>query len=112
MDEDSSSRTRAGVLEVTHLSDGRAELALQHFLQGLELVTGNVPRLLQLLQQLDGPGNIWRKRGDLLIQPHQPVAKSMGGIMEIDGGEKDRTVNHQWERSLRHDLHDNKGWWE
>lgn len=49
---------------VTHLSDGRAELALQDLLQRLQLVTGHATRLLQLLQQLDGPGNIWqRERG-------------------------------------------------
>lgn len=48
----------------THLSDGRAELALKDLLQGLELVAGDVTRLLQLLQQLDGPGNIWQKQGE------------------------------------------------
>lgn len=48
----------------THLSDGRAELALKDLLQGLELVSGDVARLLQLLQQLDGPGNIWQKQGE------------------------------------------------
>lgn len=48
---------------VSHLSDGSAELALKHLLQGLELVSGDVARLLQLLQQLDGSGNIWREGG-------------------------------------------------
>lgn len=48
----------------THLSDGRAELALKDLLQGLELVSGDVARLLQLLQQLDGPGNIWQIQGE------------------------------------------------
>lgn len=51
-------------LMLTHLSDGCAELALQDLLQRLELVTGNVTRLLQLLQQLDSPGNIWQKQGE------------------------------------------------
>lgn len=46
---------------VSHLSDGGAELALEHLLQGLELVSGDVARLLQLLQQLDGSGNIWKE---------------------------------------------------
>lgn len=45
-----------------HLSDGGAELALEHLLQGLELVSRDVARLLQLLQQLDGSGNIWGER--------------------------------------------------
>lgn len=44
-----------------HLSDGGAELALEHLLQGLELVSRDVARLLQLLQQLDGSGNIWKE---------------------------------------------------
>lgn len=48
---------------VSHLSDGSAELALKHLLQGLELVSGDVARLLQLLQQLDGSGNIWQEGG-------------------------------------------------
>lgn len=48
----------------THLSDGRAELALKDLLQGLELVSGDVARLLQLLQQLDGPSNIWQIQGE------------------------------------------------
>lgn len=48
---------------VSHLSDGGAELALKHLLQGLELVSRDVARLLQLLQQLDGSGNIWREGG-------------------------------------------------
>lgn len=43
-----------------HLSDGRAELALEDLLQRLELVAGDVARLLQLLQQLYRPGNIWQ----------------------------------------------------
>lgn len=50
-------------LAVTHLSDGCAELALKDLLQRLELVTGHVTRLLQLLQQLDSPGNIWQREG-------------------------------------------------
>lgn len=45
----------------THLSDGGAELTLKDLLQRLELVTGNIARLLQLLQQLDRPGNIWEE---------------------------------------------------
>lgn len=45
----------------SHLSDGSAELALKHLLQGLQLVSGDVARLLQLLQQLDGSGNIWQE---------------------------------------------------
>lgn len=52
------------LLTATHLSDGRAELALKDFLQRLELVTGDVARLLQLLQQLYRPGNIWQTEGD------------------------------------------------
>lgn len=48
---------------VSHLSDRSAELALKHLLQGLELVSGDVARLLQLLQQLDGSGNIWQEGG-------------------------------------------------
>lgn len=52
------------VLSATHLPDGCAELALKHFLQRLELVTGDVTRLLQLLQQLYRPGNIWQREGD------------------------------------------------
>lgn len=48
-------------LTVTHLSDGCAELTLKDLLQRLELVTGDVTRLLQLLQQLDSPGNIWQR---------------------------------------------------
>lgn len=48
----------------SHLSDGGAELALEHLLQGLELVSGDVARLLQLLQQLDGSGNIWKEAED------------------------------------------------
>lgn len=51
-------------LTVTHLSDGCAELALKDLLQRLELVTGDVTRLLQLLQQLDSPGNIWQREGE------------------------------------------------
>lgn len=51
-------------LKATHLSDGCAELALKDLLQRLELVTGDVTRLLQLLQQLDCSGNIWRKEGE------------------------------------------------
>lgn len=47
---------------VSHLSDGSAELTLKDLLQRLELVTGDVTRLLQLLQQLDGPGNIWQRQ--------------------------------------------------
>lgn len=99
-------------LTVTHLSDGGAELTLKDLLQRLELVTGDVTRLLQLLQQLDSPGNIWQKEGERMgvsvcvcgyscqgdrgkkKKPHsitltaQPREKrwseSMGGIMEID----------------------------
>lgn len=98
-------------LTVTHLSDSCAELTLQDLLQRLELVTGDVTRLLQLLQQLDSPGNIWQKeggdrmgvsicvwvlmpRGQREKMPHsitltaQPCerrwSESMGGIMEID----------------------------
>lgn len=47
---------------MTHLSDGCAELTLKDLLQRLELVTGNIAGLLQLLQQLNSPGNIWEKR--------------------------------------------------
>lgn len=101
-------------LAVTHLSDGCAELTLKDLLQRLELVTGNVTRLLQFLQQLDGPGNIWQKQGEkevavsvhacvyscqgdrgeekknsnsitLTAQPRKRRwSESMGGIMEID----------------------------
>lgn len=53
-------------LTMTYLSDGCAELTLKDLLQGLELVTGNITRLLQLLQQLDSPGNIWQKEGERL----------------------------------------------
>lgn len=51
-----------GVMVLTHLADGRAELALQDLLQRLKLVTRDVARLLQLLQQLDRPGNIWQRQ--------------------------------------------------
>lgn len=47
-----------------HLSDGSAELTLEDFLQRLELVAGDVARLLQLLQQLYRPGDIWQGGGD------------------------------------------------
>lgn len=50
------------VMVLTHLADGRAELALQDLLQRLKLVTRDVARLLQLLQQLDRPGNIWQRQ--------------------------------------------------
>jgi len=46
---------------VTHLSDGCAELTLKDLLQRLELVARNITWFLQLLQQLDGPGNIWQE---------------------------------------------------
>lgn len=48
-----------------HLSDGRAELTLEDLLQRLELVAGDVARLLQLLQQLYRPGDIWQGRGNV-----------------------------------------------
>lgn len=69
----------------SHLSDGGAELALKHLLQGLQLVSGDVARLLQLLQQLDGSGNIWQESGAErakvsreypsaeLTEPHQSI---------------------------------------
>lgn len=47
-----------------HLSDGRTELTLEDFLQRLELVAGDVARLLQLLQQLYRPGDVWQGGGD------------------------------------------------
>lgn len=50
----------------THLSDGGAELTLKDLLQRLELVTGNIARLLQLLQQLDRPGNIWEEETEIV----------------------------------------------
>lgn len=53
-------------LTVAHLSDGGAELTLKDLLQRLELVPGHITWLLQLLQQLDGPGNIWQKEGEIM----------------------------------------------
>lgn len=84
---------------MTHLSDGCAELTLKDLLQRLELVTGDITRLLQLLQQLDSPGNIWQRERERenvcvgggknapfnYIKPCKRCwSKSMGGIMEID----------------------------
>lgn len=73
---------------VSHLSDGSAELALKHLLQGLELVSGDVARLLQLLQQLDGSGNIWQEGGgeraevsreaNKLTQQHKSISENLG----------------------------------
>ncbi len=51
-------------LTMTHLPNGCAELTLKDLLQRLELVTGHVTGLLQLLQQLDCPGNIWQKEAE------------------------------------------------
>ena len=57
---------------MSHLPDGGAELALEHLLQGLELVCRDVARLLQLLQQLDGSGNIWGREGKGQGRPRTP----------------------------------------
>lgn len=82
-------------LTLTHLSDGCAELALKDLLQRLELVTGDITRLLQFLQQLDSSGHIWQREGTRgekapfnYIKLHKRCrSKSMGGIMETDLGQ-------------------------
>lgn len=60
-----------------HLSDGCAELALEDLLQRLELVARDVARLLQLLQQLYRPGNIWQGGGEKHMRN---VCKGKGGL--------------------------------
>lgn len=80
---------------LTHLSDCCAEFTLKDFLQGLELVTGNVAGFLQLLQQLDGPRNIWwnekrylsrkKERKKNAFQRFNIAAReSIGSVMEMD----------------------------
>lgn len=96
---------------MTHLSDGRAELALKDFLQTLELVTGDVARLLQLLQQLDGPGNIWQKeRGREGERENRCECMSVGPHAEGTKGGKKSPFNYINSRARRKALERINGW--
>lgn len=64
-----------------HLSDGRAELTLEDLLQRLELVAGDVARLLQLLQQLYRPGDIWQVGDDASKEEKKTHQRCVRGEM-------------------------------
>lgn len=92
-------------LTVTHLSDGCAELTLKDLLQRLKLVTGDITRLLQLLQELNSPGNIWQKEGERMC-----VSVCVWVLMPRGQREKNAPFNYINSTATRKALERIDGW--